>query len=399
VHTVVSHHHRICSYAEQKEGVPGVTTRSTELLRLVHTRPGITRADAARTLGVGTGAATEVVARLGQASLVAEAPARPSGARGRPTTVLLPHPAGPVIAAAALTHEAWRVDVVELGGGTLETRRGGHDGRDADAVVATVAATVAALRRRYGERLRGLGISAPGTVSRRMVLDASTRDWHDVDLTRAWPGPPPTPREVLVAGNDATLAAAAESRRGAAVGALVALHLRVEAGLGGAVVDGGKVLVGALGAAGEFGHMPFGDPAVVCPCGARGCWGTSVDGSALARLLGRPSPPDAVTYARRIIAADGAAERRAVRIAATALGRGIAGLVNGLDPDLVTLGGVGADLLAAAPAELDAAYRAGLMGFRRAVPPPVLPAALGDDGPIAGAAEEAWDALLPRLTG
>jgi predicted NBD/HSP70 family sugar kinase len=82
---------------------------------------------------------------------------------------------------------------------------------------------------------------------------------------------------------------------------------------------------------------------------------------------------------------------------ATALGRGIAGLVNGLDADLVTLGGLGVDLLTAAPEQLMVAYRAGLMGFRRAAPPPVLPALLGDDGPIAGAAEEAWTALLTRL--
>jgi predicted NBD/HSP70 family sugar kinase len=383
-----------------------VTSRSTQLLRLVHARPAITRADAARTLGVGTGAATEVVARLSRAALLTEAPATPSGARGRPTTVLLPHPAGPVIAAAAITAEAWRIDVVELGGNTLHTVRAAHDGRDGDEVVAAVATAVTGLRHRYGPRLRGLGISVPGTVSRRHVLDASTLNWHDVHLTRAWPAPgtpagaadrPVAPGEVFVTGNDATLAAAAESRRGAAAGAAVALHLRIEAGLGGAVVDNGKVLVGALGAAGEFGHMPFGDPGITCPCGAQGCWGTAVDGSALARLLGQPPPQDAVTYARRIIAAGGAAERRAVRTVAAALGRGIAGLVNGLDPDLVTVGGVGVDLLAAAPDRIEVAYRAGLMGFRRAAPPPVLPAALGDDGPIAGAAEEAWSALLPRL--
>jgi predicted NBD/HSP70 family sugar kinase len=206
---------------------------------------------------------------------------------------------------------------------------------------------------------------------------------------------------LFVAGNDASLAAAAESARGAAAGASVAVHLRVEGGLGGAVVDHGRLLVGALGAAGEFGHMPFGDPAIICPCGAAGCWGTAVDGTALARMLRRPPPPDPVSYARRIIAdaADPAAwrERAAVGTAAAALGRGIAGVVNALDPDLVTLGGVGADLLAAAPDELATAYRAGLMSFRRATPPPVVPAALADDGPIAGAGEEAWSSLLTRL--
>ncbi|MFI7596826.1 ROK family protein [Actinoplanes sp. NPDC049681] len=369
-----------------------MTTRATELLRVVHARPGVTRADAARLIGVGTGATTELVGRLGQAELLAEGPAAPSGSRGRPTTALIPHPRGPLIAAASITHEAWRVDVVELGGGTLATVTEELHGRGGDEVVAAIGSAVAELRRRYGGRVRGIGISVPGTVSRDLMLDASNLGWHDVDLAAAWPG-----GEIFVAGNDATLAASAESHRGVAVGASVALHLRIEAGLGGAVVNGGQVLVGALGAAGEFGHMPFGDPSVACPCGAYGCWGTAVDGSALARLLGHEPPPDPVSYARRIITSTEPGPAAATATVAAALGRGIAGLVNGLDPDLVTLGGLGVDLLAAAPDRIDEAYRAGLMGFRRAAPPPVLAARLGDDGPLAGAAEEAWTALLATL--
>ena len=388
-----------------------MTTRSTELLRVAHAHPGVTRADAARLLGVGTGAATEIVARLGQQSLLAEAPAAPSGARGRPTTVLMPHPLGPLVLAVAITHEAWRVDVVELGGRALTSESAPHTPAAAGSpvagspaagpspvaspawidVVAAITATIGRLSREYAGRLRAVGVSVPGTVSPGLRLSASNLGWDEVDLTALWPGP------VFVAGNDATLAAAAESHRGAARDATVALHLRIEGGLGGAVVDHGKVLVGARGAAGEFGHMPFGDPSIACPCGAHGCWGTAVDGTALARLLDRPAPPDPVTYARRVIAATDPASRAAVREIATGLGRGMAGLVNALDADLVTLGGIGVDLLAAAPDEIDAAYRAGLMQVHRASPPPVLPAALGDDGPIAGAAEEAWSRLLPEL--
>nr|BFE67391.1 ROK family transcriptional regulator [Actinoplanes digitatis] len=369
-----------------------MTTRATELLRVVHARPGVTRADAARMIGVGTGAATELVGQLGQAQLLAEGPTAPSGARGRPTTALIPHPRGPLIAAASITHESWRVDVVELGGSVLATAGENLAGRGGDEVVAALGAAVQRLRQEHGDRIRGIGISVPGTVSRDLMLDASQLGWHDVDLAVAWPR-----AETFVAGNDATLAASAESRRGVAVGASVALHLRIEAGLGGAVVDGGKVLIGALGASGEFGHMPFGDPAVRCPCGAYGCWGTAVDGSALARLLGHAAPRDPVSYARRIINSPEPGPVAATAAVATALGRGIAGLVNGLDADLVTLGGLGVDLLAAAPEQIAAAYGADLMDFRRAAPPPVLPTLLGDDGPIAGAAEEAWTALLTRL--
>lgn len=371
-----------------------MASRSAELLRAAHGQPGVTRAAAARLLGLGTGAATEIVARLSRARLLAEIPAARNGVRGRPTTALVAHPEGPLVLAAAITHETWRVDVVELGGRVLDSAGGRHDGAGWPAVAAALTGALTTVRDRYAGRPRALGLSVPGTVSPAQRLDAATLRWRDVDLRELWLGAP-----VFVAGNDATLAAAAEYRRGAAVGAAVAVHLRIEAGLGGAVVDHGTALVGATGAGGEFGHMPFGDPAVECPCGARGCWGTAVDGTALARLLGRPAPRDHVAYARRVIGAGSPtpAERAAVGSVAGALGRGIAGLVNGLDADLVTLSGLGIDLLAAAPEELDAAYRAGLMAYRRDDPPPVRPAALGDDGPITGAAGEAWSALLPTL--
>jgi predicted NBD/HSP70 family sugar kinase len=369
-----------------------VTTRSVELLRVAHARPGVTRADAARLLGVGTGAATEIVGRLAQAALLAEVPAVRSGARGRPTKVLVPHPAGPLVLAAEITQEAWRVEVVELGGNVLATVGEEHDGAAWAEVAAALTAAIGDFRDRYAARPRAIGLSAPGTVSPGLRLDAANLQWRDIDLRTLWPEAP-----VFVAGNDATLAASAESRRGAATGATVALHLRIEAGLGGAVVDHGNVLIGATGAAGEFGHMPFGDPAITCLCGAQGCWGTTVDGTALARLLGRPTPRDQVTFARRLITSPTEEERPAVRAVARNLGRGIGGLVNAVDADLVTLGGLGADLLTAAPDDLQLAYLAGLMAYRRDDPPPIVPAALGDEGPIAGAAEEAWSALLLTL--
>lgn len=373
----------------------GVTGRAAALLQAVHGHPGLTRTGAARVLGVGSGAVTELVARLCGARLLSERPATPSGARGRPTTELVAHPDGPIVLAAAITQESWQIDAVELGGGTIATVGGRHGDHDAGTVLAAVADGARQLRGQLPERVRGLGISAPGTILDGRMLDAANLGWRDVDLRAVWPE-----GELFVADNDATLAAAAESRRGAAIDATVALHLRVEAGLGGAVVVDGRVLGGAHGVAGEFGHMPFGDPAITCPCGARGCWGTAVDGGALAGLLGEPIPPDPVTYGKQVVAraqAGDDAGLRAVSVVANTLGRGIAGLVNGLDPDLVTLGGLAADVLAAAPEPLDRAYRDGLMAFRRATAPAVVPAVLGAGGPLAGAAEEVWTRLWHRL--
>lgn len=368
-----------------------MTTRSAQLLRIVHAHPGITRAEAARLIGVGTGAATELVGRLGAAGLVREHPAAPSGARGRPTTALVPHPDGPLVAAVSITHESWQVDAVELGGTVVSSVSGTHSGGDPMPVLDVVRGAIAA----NGPRVRGVGVAMTGPVVRDQRVEASQLGWHSLDLSTLRAG-----ADVFVVGNDAMLAGAAESSRGAASGAAVALHVRVAAGIGGAIVAGGRVVTGAIGAAGEFGHLPFGDPHRECPCGARGCWGNEVDGSALARLLGLPSPRDPIAYARRVLAAASdpdAPERAAAETAAAALGRGIAGLVNGLDPDLVTVGGLGVDLLATAPDAVRTAYVAGLMRFRRPAAPPVVAARLGDDGPIVGAAEEAWNALLEAL--
>jgi hypothetical protein len=60
----------------------------------------------------------------------------------------------------------------------------------------------------------------------------------------------------------------------------------------------------------------------------------------------------------------------------------------------VTLGGLAAPLRAAAGAAFTTAFTDGLMTFRRAGPPPVRPAALGDDAALHGAAATALDTVL-----
>ena len=197
----------------------------------------------------------------------------------------------------------------------------------------------------------------------------------------------------LLLGNDATLAGLAEARSGAARGAATALHLIVAVGIGGTLVVNGEPLTGAQGAAGEYGHIPFADPALVCPCGARGCWDLTVDGRALARHRGDPPPDDPVGYAHALISRPDrdAPTRRAVEAVAASLGRGIGGLVNLHDPDVVTLGGLATPLRAAAPDAFDNAYRDGLMSFRKPSQPPVRDGVHGEDGPLHGAVALALD--------
>lgn len=170
----------------------------------------------------------------------------------------------------------------------------------------------------------------------------------------------------------------------------------VEVGLGGVLVVGGLPVVGSRGAGGEYGHLPFGDRALLCPCGARGCWELEVDGRALARHLGAPPPRDPRAYASSVldrVPADARAAE-AARRASVALAAGIAGLVNAQDPDVVTLGGIAAPIMRAGQADFDAAYLGGLMEFHRRRPVPLRAAALGEDAALAGAAAAGLDAVL-----
>ena len=372
-----------------------MTGRELSLLQAAHAHPGLTRAAAARMLNISTGAATELVTRLGAAALLSERPALPTGTRGRPTQELAPHPAGPLVLACSISYEHWQLDVVQLGGESIATTGAAHPGAAAEPVLASIAEAVADARRRFGERIRGLGVSAPGTIRDGHVLDAVTLGWQAVDLRRIWPG-----GELTVVDNDANLAAVAEARRGAGREAALAMHLHIDAGLGGAVIAEGRMLAGAHRSAGEFGHMPFGDPAVECPCGAHGCWGLTVDGGELARLLHVAPPREPITFAQAVIAraAQGAErEARAVDRVAANLGRGIAGLVNAFDPDVITLSGLADPILGCSPGPLLAAYHSGLMSARRDDPPPILPSVVGDAGPLVGASEQVWDRLWPTF--
>jgi predicted NBD/HSP70 family sugar kinase len=362
-----------------------------DLLEEVRREPGLTRAEAARRLGLGSGSATEIAARLRAHELLVEAPAPISG-RGRPTTTLHSHPRGPVVAAVDIRYEDWRCAVAHLDG-TLDhvaTRR--HASREAEAVLGEIAATLRDLRRRYRHRLRAVSVAVAGTVRSGRLMQAAALGWGPADLSSILPDP----ALPLLVGNDATLAGVAEARDGAGRGLETVLHLTVEVGIGGVLVVGGVPISGSGGAGGEYGHLPLGDRSRRCPCGAYGCWDLEVDGRALARHLGAAPPADPRRFARAVLA-DAARDehaRAATQRVAAALAAGIAGLVNAHAPDAVTLGGLAAPIRAVAEPEFEAAYLRGLMAFRRLEPTPLYAAALGEDGVLTGAAASALDLVL-----
>ena len=166
-------------------------------------------------------------------------------------------------------------------------------------------------------------------------------------------------------------------------------------GVGGGIIVDGAPLTGSAGYSGEVGHIPVNADGLPCHCGSIGCWETEVGSSALLRRAGRP--PEGGHEAVDAVLADAGADDP-VALAAFAetgrwLGIGLAGIINVLNPDLVVLGGRLAPsypfVRSSLEAELD---RRVLRAARRLVR--VIPASLGDDAPLLGAAELAFEPLL-----
>ena len=72
----------------------------------------------------------------------------------------------------------------------------------------------------------------------------------------------------------------------------------------------------------------------------------------------------------------------------------MAGLVNALDPEVVTLGGLAAELRASSPDGFADAVSRGLMAVHRDRPPSIVDARAGDDAPLVGAGLSVFDRVL-----
>ena len=194
-------------------------------------------------------------------------------------------------------------------------------------------------------------------------------------------------REVRLA-NDANCFALSEASDGAAAGAGTVFGVIAGTGVGGGVVTGGKVLNGAHGIGGEWGHIPLPAPSVaevneapLCYCGKHGCLEVWCSGPGLAadfqRVTGRTAS------AEEIAASGGADERAAMDRLVDRFARALATMVNILDPDVIVMGG--------GLSNIDRLYRdlpplVEKYGFNLGGPPKIVKNMHGDSSGVRGAA-------------
>lgn len=264
-------------------------------------------------------------------------------------------------------------------------------GREAPAEAVEIAVAEAALEAAGGRPIAAIGVSAAGLIDRagETYLFGAHLPWRDAPVRAGLEERTGVP---VVLDNDANCAAYAELRAGAARGVDDVVLVTVGTGIGGALILGGRVVRGAHGLAGEFGHVQVVPDGLACECGLRGCWEQYCSGRALERVtrvaLGRHlDGPEVAARARR---GDGVA-REAFASVGTWLGVGVAGLVSAYDPALVVVGGGVASVgdLLLEPAR--AALHGSLQGTDHRPVPPLVPAALGPEAGAIGAALLARD--------
>ena len=227
----------------------------------------------------------------------------------------------------------------ELARHRVDTPRGDYAG-----TVAAVVGLVDRLERETGQR-GTVGVGIPGTVERSNGLVKNANSiWlngmaFDQDLSAAMA------REVRMA-NDANCFVVSEATDGAAAGVDVVFGVILGTGCGGGIALHGRVHAGRGGVGGEWGHNPLPwpnaeeFPGPVCYCGRRGCLETWISGTGLMadyeRHTGVPLKGAEIVRASEEGDSEALAalERLENRIA-----RGMASMINVLDPDAIVIGG------------------------------------------------------------
>lgn len=290
---------------------------------------------------------------------------------------------------------------VDLGGTKVEALALDEHGRelrrirvptpqqDYPGTVNTIAQLVRDLERETEAR-GTVGVGIPGTIVRAtgLVKNANSTWLNGQPLERDLSAA--LDREVRCA-NDANCFAISEATDGAAAGAGVVFGVILGTGCGGGLVVDGSGLSGPNGLAGEWGHtaLPWATaeewPGPACYCGRHGCLESWISGTGFERDFLRTTGRS--LRGAEIVAAAGAGDAQAeaaLERLEDRFARGLATVVNIVDPDVIVIGG--------GLSRVDQLYSGGVSrrlrdyGFGGGVETPIIRNRHGDSSGVRGAA-------------
>ena len=200
-----------------------------------------------------------------------------------------------------------------------------------------------------------VGIAAAGFINskRNEILYSPNLQWRHEPLKTRIQQQVSVPVSLE---NDANAAAWAEFRFGSAKNADSMVMLTIGTGVGGAIIDSGRLIRGGFGIGGELGHIRLVKNGRQCGCGQRGCLEQYGSGTAFlkaARKLATSDGP-AGRRLRELASENGVLTGAEVSQAITEgdvgalsllrelgdyLGQGLASIVAVLDPEICVVGG------------------------------------------------------------
>ncbi|MFC5929844.1 ROK family transcriptional regulator [Cryobacterium melibiosiphilum] len=320
-----------------------VFSQAADLFQLLRDGEPRTRAELAAITGLARSTIAARVETLLAADLISPV-GEAASSGGRPPSRIAFNPAARVVIAADIGASHGVVALTDLAGTVLASTTADLSIADGpETVLAWVAATAGKLLADTAggaPDVAGIGIGLPGPVEHttgRPTNPPIMPGWDGFDvpgfLQRSFLVP------VLVDNDVNIMALGEQSTQWPGDDNL--LFVKVATGIGAGIIGGGQLQRGAVGAAGDLGHVrvPNADH-VICRCGNTGCLEALVGGPALAaqmRELGfeARSVRDVVALAR---GGNGTAIA-AVRQAGRDIGTVLATCVNLLNPSTIVIGG------------------------------------------------------------
>lgn len=278
-----------------------------------------------------------------------------------------------------------KVEAALVAGGTLVE---GSRSRRPTGPTATAAELDDAVRAIIAETLGdrtvtavGIGSAGPVDTVRGLVSPLNVPAWRDHPLRAVV--------QECVPGADVVLAidglaiTLAEARHGAGRGSSNVMGMVVSTGVGGGLVLDGRGISGASGNAGHLGHITVAGYDDLCPCGRFGCLEAVASGPSSVRWAQAQGWTGSTGEHLAASADTDPVARAAIERSARAVGLAIASASALVDLDVVAVGG---GFSHSAPDYLDLVRAAADEGFPFVRATRILPAGLGGEAPLIGAA-------------
>lgn len=318
---------------------------ASRIVRTMSEHGALSAAQIARLTGLARSTVSTALSDLRKSGIVVEmsAPDDASKGVGRPATALTLNPEAGTCVGIHLSLDDIRVIVADVSHSVideqiLEMGRDYGPARAADLVKDAIA-------RAYAENglpisgLLGVGVSVSGPVSPDGTVQRASivPTWAGVNIRDVFG---PVLNRPIFADNESNCSAIAELMWGAAAGCEDFVLFKIDVGVGGAIVQRGRVVTGIAGGGGEFGHVSLDPDGELCRCGNRGCLEITASFNRPLNLLER-------VHGRRITIDDAVrlaeqgdvGARRLIADTAEVAGRGLGMVGSILNPPLVIIGG------------------------------------------------------------